>query len=159
MFRLKYVKLNEIEPEDLIPLLNKEATRAHLIDHELFDLKAVKDWIQSKVEMDSKPGCRVRAIMVGRQLAGWCGIQFEEGNYEMAVVIDDSYWGLGRRVFRDTMAWAKELGHTTIFIHLLHTRPEYRFLRKMSKNVCEGEIRGNRFTTYELEVNRFGRMD
>jgi hypothetical protein len=153
MYCLEYVKLDEIAPADFLPLLNKQTTRAHLVDHDLFDTDKVKEWIQSKIDVDSSPGCRVRAIAVDKQLAGWCGIQLEKGKFEIAVVIDDRYWGLGKSVFREIMVWAKELGHTTIFIHLLHTRPESRFLRKASKGVYESELLGSRFTTYELEVN------
>ncbi len=153
MHCIEYVKLSEIEPMAFLPLLNKQTTREHLIDHELFTLEGVKEWIQSKIDVDSLQGCRVRAIKVNDQLAGWCGIQTEEGKYEIAVVIEDSYWGLGKSIFREIMVWAKELGHRTIFIHFLHTRPEYKFLRKLSKNVYESELLGNKFTTYELEVD------
>ncbi|OMH29447.1 GNAT family N-acetyltransferase [Motiliproteus sp. MSK22-1] len=152
MYCLEYVKLSEIEPIEFLPLLNKQTTRDHLIDHELFDSNKVKEWIQAKINVDASPGCRVRAIRVDKQLAGWCGIQLEDGKYEIAVVIEDRYWGLGKTVFPDILTWAKELGHTTVFIHLLHTRPEYKFLRKMSKRVYESELLGTKFTTYELKV-------
>lgn len=91
--------------------------------------------------------------MVDKQLAGWCGIQREDGKYEIAIVIDDRYWGLGKKVFREMLGWAREFGHKTIYIHFLYTRPEYRFLRKISKNVYESVLMGSKFTTYELEVN------
>jgi len=152
MNQMEYVEFDKIEPTEFLPLLNKKTTREHLIEHTQFDIDTVKEWIQRKIEVNSSKACRVRAIVVDKQLAGWCGIQLEEGKYEIAIVIDDNHWGLGKSVFRDIMIWAKELGHTTIFIHFLHTRPEYKFLRKMSKNVYESELMGNKFTTYELEV-------
>lgn len=153
MYCLEYVKFEEIEPIDFLPLLNKQTTREHLIDHELFDTEKVKEWMRNKISVSASQGCRVRAITVDKQLAGWCGIQLEEGKYEIAIVVDDNYWGLGKSVFREIMIWAKELGHTTIFIHFLHTRPKYKFLRKMSKDMYESELLGSKFTTYELEVN------
>lgn len=153
MSRIEYVKLEEIEPTDFLPLLNKQTTRMHLIDHELFNAHSVKEWIQGKVDVDASEGCRVRAIMVDKQLAGWCGIQIEDGKYEIAIVISDRYWGLGKKVFREIFSWAKEFDHKTICIHLLHTRPEYKFLRKLAKNVYESELLGSRFTTYEFEVS------
>ena len=102
--------------------------------------------------MNATPGCRVRAIVVDGQCAGWCGVQYDNGEYEIAVVLDDSQWGLGRRIFRDLMIWAKELGHKTVSIHFLHTRPEYKFLRKIAQSVHESQILGNKFTTYTLAV-------
>ncbi|WP_420600561.1 N-acetyltransferase [Neptuniibacter sp.] len=149
---MEYVNFQEIDPADFLPLLNKQTTREHLIEHQQFDVVGVTEWMRDKIEVDSTPGCRVRAINVDSQLAGWCGIQADDGNYEIAVVLDDQYWGLGRSVFQDLMAWAKELGHSTVYIHFLHTRPEYRFLRKMSRRVFESEMMGERFVSYELEV-------
>ena len=149
---IEYIKLSEVNPAEFVPLLNKQKIRKHLINHPLFDVETAKAWLEAKVEVDSYQGCKVRAIFVDKQLAGWCGIQLEDEKYEIAIVIDDDYWGLGIKIFREIMSWAKELGHKTVFIHFLHTRPEYKFLRKISKNVYESELLGSKFTTYELAV-------
>jgi len=153
MRRIEYINLKNVVPEDFIPILNKRKTREHLVDHQLFDENAVNEWIKNKIMVDSTQGCKVRAIVIDKQLAGWCGIQLEDKKYEIAVVIDDGYWGLGRQIFVEIITWAKELGHKTVFIHFLHTRPEYIFLRKISKNIYESELLGSKFTTYELDVN------
>ena len=149
---VEYIKLDEVNPKEFVLLLNKQNIRKHLIDHQLFDIETVKAWIETKIEVDSSKGCKVRAIVVNQQLAGWCGIQLEDGKYEIAIVIDNNYWGLGRKIFREIMVWAKEFGHKTVFIHFLYTRPEYKFLRKISKNVYKSELFGNKFTTYEIAV-------
>ena len=152
MDNIVYVKLNELNSDQFIPLLNKQKLREHLMEHELFDESSVKQWLESKIKVDSSLGCKVRAIVIDKQLAGWCGIQLENEKYEIAIVIDDGYWGQGRKIFRELMGWAKELGHKSVYIHFLHTRPEYKFLRKISKNVYESELFGSKFTTYELSV-------
>ena len=152
MHYIEYVKFNEVKPEDFVPLLNKQKIREHLSDHHLFDVESVKAWVAQKIEVDAIKGCKIRAVFVEKQLAGWCGIQLDHEKYELAVVIDDDYWGLGRLIFRELMLWAKAFGHKTVFIHLLYTRPEYKFLRKISKNVCESELLGSKFRTYELVV-------
>jgi len=153
MKKIEYINFNDVTPKEFIPLLNKQKIREHLIDHQLFDERAVKEWVEAKIMVDSSQGCKVRAIVIDKQLVGWCGIQLEDEKYEIAVVIDDGYWGLGRQIFTEIMTWAKELGHKTVFIHFLYTRPEYKFLRKISKHVYESELLDNKFTTYELEVN------
>lgn len=152
MNTIEYLKLNEINPDEFIPLLNKLKIRQHLIEHEMFDADTVKAWIEAKIKVDSTSGCRVRAIVLKNQLVGWCGIQLEDEKYEIAIVIDDKLWGLGKKIFCDIMVWAKDLGHEKIYIHFLHTRPEYRFLRKLSRNIYESELYGNKFTSYELVV-------
>jgi len=152
MNRIEYVGLKEVDPTDFVPLLNKQKVREHLVDHQLFDADTVKLWLEAKIEMDSFLGCKVRAIIVDKGLAGWCGIQLEDKKYEIAVVLDDYYWGLGRKIFQEIMAWAKDLGHKTVYIHFLDTRPEYKFLRNISNNVYQSELLGRKFTTYELAV-------
>ena len=152
MIGIEYVKLDEVDPAEFLPLLNSQKIREHLVDHPVFDAETVRAWLAAKIEVDTSQGCKVRAIVVNAQLAGWCGIQLEGGEYEIAVVLDDDYWGLGGRVFREIMGWAKDLGHETVFIHFLHTRPEYGFLRRVAKNVYESELMGSKFRTYELAV-------
>lgn len=149
----KYIKLNKVRPNDFLSLLNSQKNREHLIKHEFFDEKIAKAWIESKIEVDSTDGCKVRAILYKNQLAGWCGIQLEEEKYEIAIVIDNQFWGLGKKVFSDMMCWAKELGHETVFIHFLNTRPDYKFLQKIAVNVYQSELLGNKFTTYQLAVD------
>ena len=152
MNTVEYVKLGEVDLNDLIHLLNNKKIREHLIEHELFNTNTVNAWIKAKMKVDSTNGCRVRAIIFNNQLVGWCGIQLEDEKYEIAIVIDDKFWGLGKNVFYDIMRWAKALGHDEIFIHLLHTRPEYKFLRRISTKVYESEHLGGKFTTYQLAV-------
>ncbi len=152
MSTVNYLRFNKINPGDFLPLLNNEKIRKHLIEHELFTIDTLTTWMNSKIEVDATSGCRVRAIVCGGELAGWCGIQLEEGKYEFAIIIDDKFWGLGKKVFQGMMCWAKELNHDDIFIHSLHTRPDYKFLKKIAKNVYESELFGSKFTTYQLTV-------
>jgi len=152
MKEIEYIKLEKLNPEDLRAMLNKQKVREHLIEHNLFDSNTIRSWIQEKCKVDCQNGCRMRGIVSNNSIAGWCGIQLQDGKYEIAIVLDDKFWGIGKRVFNDTLCWAKELGHNEVFIHFLHTRPEYRFLRKISKNVFETEMLGDKFTTYQISI-------
>lgn len=149
---IEYVKFSDVNPQDFLPLLNKLKIREHLIQHELFDINTTSAWMKSKVEVDGIEGCKVRAINVDNQLVGWCGIQFENDKYEIAIVIDDSSWGLGIKIFHEMMVWAKIIGHKEVYINFLHTRPKYKFLQKRSKKCYESELYGSKFNTYQLEV-------
>lgn len=154
MSEIEYIKFSDVNPDDLIRVLNNRKIREHLVDHDLFDAASIKEWINSKIKVDAIDGCKVRAIHASNQLIGWCGIQLENENYEIAIVIDNHYWGLGKNIFYDIVQWAKALGHEEIFIHFLHSRPEYKFLRKISENVYESEILGSKFRTYQIAINR-----
>ena len=152
MSTVHYVKFDDVIPVDFLSILNSQKNRKHLIEHDIFDESSAKAWIGSKIKVDSTDGCRVRAVIYKNKLAGWCGIQLEEEKYEIAIVIDSEHWGLGNIIFKDIMHWAKELDHKYVFIHFLHTRPEYKFLNKIAINVYETEMFGDKFTTYQLAV-------
>ena len=92
MNTVEYPKFNTIDPSDFLPLLNSKKIRKHLIEHELFTIDTLKTWMRSKMEVDATSGCKVRGIVYEGELAGWCGIQFEEGKYELAIIIDDKFW-------------------------------------------------------------------
>ena len=132
--------------------MNKQRNREHLVAHDIFDIDQVQAWMRDKIAVDASKGCRVRGVYVEDKLIGWCGLQFEKGQYEVAIVIDEQYWGIGKAIFTEVLGWAKALNHQVVCIHLLHTRPEYRFLKKMSKRVYTSELLGSKFTTYELQV-------
>jgi len=149
---IKYVNFSKVDPVDFLVLLNKQKLRRHLVKHDLFDIDSINNWIKAKLAVDAKPGCRVRAVLFNNELAGWCGIQFDNAEYEIAIIIDDCLWGAGKRIYKEVMRWAKELGHVEVVIHLLDSRPEYKFLRKLAKNVYKSEILGREFVTYQILV-------
>lgn len=152
MNNVNYLEFGEIEPADFLPLLNSQKLRQHLIEHDLFTADSLSAWINSKIEVDSISGCRVRGIVFEGELAGWCGIQLEEEKYEIAIIIDDKFWGLGKEVFQDMIRWAKEFDHDEVNINFLHTRPEYKFLKKIATSVTETELYGSKFICYQLAV-------
>lgn len=155
MNKIQYVPLDEIEPKKFLPILNKLNTRKHLMDHDVFDSESVKSWIDNKLDESRINGCIVRAVEFEGHLVGWCGVQSSELGFEIAIVLDDGCWGIGKEVFVSLMTWSKNYGHNLVYIHLLHTRPEYRFLRRLSQKVFLTEMLGDRFTTYELNVEDF----
>ncbi|MEX2964432.1 N-acetyltransferase [Microbulbifer sp. TYP-18] len=152
MGNLNYLRFTEINPDEFLPILNSEKIRKHLIEHDLFTIDTLKVWMEAKLEVDGQSGCRVRAIVFEGLLVGWCGIQLEGGKYELAIIIDDQFWGLGKQVFRDLMLWAREFGHKEVSMNLLNTRRDYRFLNKISKRVRDAELYGQQFTEYLLEI-------
>lgn len=149
---IDYAALSLTPIQEWLLLLNNEKVRKHLMPHPYFDETLLKQWLSEKIIEDGKPGCRVRAVMVGEQLAGWCGIQESEGGYELAVVVAPKFNGLGLRVYAELMTWAQNLGHKQVIIYFLHTRRLYRFLQKRALSVANCELYGQQFTRYILQV-------
>ena len=91
MTNIEYIQLQNINRTELLAVLNKERIREHLVSHELFDEQKLDSWIEQKSMVDSSKGCRVRGIIVANSVAGWGGIQFENGAYEIAIVLDERH--------------------------------------------------------------------
>jgi GNAT superfamily N-acetyltransferase len=148
----KYVDFRDIDPRVLIEVLNSEKVREHLMPHPLFDETSVRKWVAEKIEIDSTEGCYVRAVFIDEVPAGWCGIQKEKDDYEIAIILSDKFKGAGSKIFRHLIDKAKRFGHKEIAIHLLETRPVYKFLEKMASKRISSTISGHKFNTYIIKV-------
>ena len=152
MSEIEFLSFSQVNPEDLMAVMNEDSLRTHLIDHPYFDAQSARAWIDDKVKTDSMQGCRIRVVFIGGVLAGWCGIQPDDNGFELAIVISKNFWGFGISIFKTLMCWAKELGHKEVLFHLLESRREYKALNKMSTKVDKTELAGRCFTTYHVSV-------
>ncbi|NQZ32582.1 MAG: N-acetyltransferase [Oceanospirillaceae bacterium] len=152
MKKIEYKKFNALDPLEFMTVLNEQSIRSHLIAHGLFEESSVKEWVAGKIEVDAIAGCRVRAVYCDSQLVGWCGLQKEQAHFEVAIVISKNAWGIGSQIFREMMRWSVELRHKEVVIHLLETRPQYKFLQKISTRSYRTQMLGRQFTTYHLQV-------
>ncbi len=150
---LTYHNIDSSSTEDWLELLNSDLVRKHLVQHPVFTTDTVTIWLKSKIKVDQEPYCKVRAIQSDGKLIGWCGIQLESGEYELALVLSPKFWGHGREVMKQVKLWAKELGHTQLFAHLPQTRPQSKALESLfGKPIRASNIQGNNFNTYRIEI-------
>ncbi len=121
--------------------------------HDPFDHVLLANWIKQKNACDALPGCRVRGIRIDQQLAGWCGIQDDELGYEIGIILAKPFWGYGKLIFETMRVWAKEFGHSELIIHLHESRPNYKFLSKLSHNkITKSVILGHKFNSYHVQI-------
>lgn len=152
MSNIKFISFDHVDPNNLIVILNEDALRTHLIDHPSFDTKSIQRWMEDKKGVDAIEGCRVCAVFIDGELAGWCGIQPDDKGFELAIVLSQRFWGNGIAIFNTLMLWAKELGHSEVLFHLLDSRPENKALYKMATKVSKTQLSGRYFTTYYIPV-------
>jgi len=87
-------------------------------------MASLKEWVAGKVAVDSSKGCKVKGISVNGSVAGWCGIQFENGSYDLAIVLDQEAGGLGGSVFKDVRGWSSDLSMHHAVVHLFNPTPK-----------------------------------
>jgi len=151
---IEYLSFKQVDPKDLMDILNEDSLRTHLVDHPYFDETSIQAWIEDKIETDAVHGCRVRAVSISGTLAGWCGIQPDDNGFEIAIVISQRFWGSGVRIFKTLISWASELGHKEVIFHLLDTRREYKTLAKLATKVHHTQLLDRNFTTFYFSVER-----
>jgi len=150
---LTYHTLDVPPAEEWIELLNSDLVRKHLIQHPPFTTESLNVWLQGKIKSGQQPGCIIRAIHSDGKLAGWCGIQVESSDYELALVLSPKYWGQGRTAMNQVIKWAQELGHGHLLAHLPQTRPQTKALARLfGRPVAVNNIQGHVFNTYRIEI-------
>lgn len=159
MSTIEYSSFTLVSPEQLLIVVNEDELRTHLVNHEYFDSDTIREWMAEKIRISSLAGCRIRAVYIAGELAGWCGIQPYESGFEIAIVLSKRFWGHGIRIFKTVMRWALALGHDEIVFHLLDSRPEYKSLRKLAKKVEKTNLMDRVFTTYYISVRKSGHLE
>lgn len=154
MSEIEFHSFKQVSPEDFMEILNEDSLRTHLIDHPYFDSVSLQAWIDEKINVDSIQGCRIRAVYIDGELAGWCGIQPDDNRFELAIVISQKFWGFGISIFKSLIRWADKIGHKEVLFHLLDSRPEYKVLNKMASKVHKTELLGRCFTTYYIPIGK-----
>lgn len=154
MSEIEFLSFNQVDLESFLSIVNEDSLRTHLIDHPYFDSTSLQLWIEEKINLDSRQGCRVRAVYIDGVLAGWCGVQPDNNGFELAIVISQKFWGYGISIFKSLIGWAKDMGHEEVLFHLLDSRPEYKALYKISSRVNKTEQLGRIFTTYHIPVGK-----
>lgn len=152
---IEFRGFESVAPDALLQIVNQDALRMHLVDHDYFDRDSLRVWMNAKIELEKVPGCRIRGVYVDGSLAGWCGLQPDDSGVELAIVLSQPFWGAGISIFRSMMGWARDLGHEEVLFHLLESRPEYRSLNRLADRVVKTELMGRRFTTYYFTVDQF----
>ncbi len=74
MSEIEFLSFNQVNPEDLMAVVNEDSLRTHLIDHPYFDAISLQAWMEDKIKVDTIQGCRIRGVYINKVLAGWCGI-------------------------------------------------------------------------------------
>ncbi len=91
MSKIEYLNFEQVDPKELMAVVNEDSLRTHLVAHPYFDIQSIQVWMNQKIETDAMPGCRVRVVSVDGVIAGWCGIQPDEEGFEIAIVISKRF--------------------------------------------------------------------
>jgi hypothetical protein len=118
----------------------------------LFDEKQCLDWVKEKEKQWQDHGYGPWAFLVDNKFAGWGGLQYENGDADLALVLHPQYWGFGKKIFNQIIRRAfNEMGMESITILLPPTRNKLKRIYLLGFEL-ESEIMlsGELFIKYRL---------
>ncbi|MCH7337468.1 GNAT family N-acetyltransferase [Acinetobacter sp. NIPH 2699] len=118
----------------------------------IFDKEQCIAWVDAKEKHWEEYGYGVWAFLVDNKFAGWGGLQYEDGDADLALVLHPRYWGLGKQIFNRIINKAfNELNFRSITILLPPTRNKLKAIYSLGFKL-EGEITINHepFIKYRL---------
>ncbi|MEV0135785.1 GNAT family N-acetyltransferase [Dactylosporangium sp. NPDC050688] len=96
---LTLARLTEVDPADLIELMNDPRVRRHMpLAVGRFGGEDCVAWVAAKEAMWRERGYGPWAFLVDGVFAGWGGLQPEGDDVDLALVLRPAFWGHGRAV-------------------------------------------------------------
>lgn len=150
---IDFKRLGEVEDSQIIELMNHPLVRRRMpLSRDRFGKRDCDEFVAAKERMWSEHGYGPWAIVVDGQFVGWGGLQPENGEADLGLVLHPNYWGIGRTLYYEIIDRAfDEMGFETVTVLLPPARRRVRGLLRLGFEE-DGELMvgGQRFTRYRL---------
>ena len=153
--KLEFKHLHEIDCSEYIALHTNPLVRRQMpLTSDKFDEDDCREWIAAKERLWQEHGYGPWAFIVDGKFAGWGGLQPEEGDADLGLVLHPDYWGYGKVIYEEIIRRAfEEMGLESVTILFPPTRTRVKgILRLGFQPDGEVEIAGERFIRYRLHA-------
>jgi hypothetical protein len=130
---IEFKSLSEVNAQDIIDLMNSPLVRRQmpLLKGE-FTATDCENFVSAKTQMWKEHGYGPWAFVIDNQFAGWGGVQPEEGEADLALVLHPNFWGTGKTLYAMIVKKAfVELGLDSIQVLFPTTRTRVEGLLKL----------------------------
>lgn len=151
--QIEFKRLNEVDRAGIIDLMNNPLVRRQMpLTSDHFSEADCEGFIAGKERLWAEHGYGPWAFVVDGKFAGWGGLQPEEGEADLALVLHPDAWGLGKPIYDEIMRRAfGEMGFESVTILFPPSRTRVKgILRLGFQPDGEVEIGGERFIRYRL---------
>lgn len=150
---IKFKRLTEVDKSEIIDLMNNVLVRKQMpLFTEEFDETICKEFIAAKESLWTEHGYGPWAFIIDDQFAGWGGLQPENGEADLALVIHPNYWGKGKDLYKEIIKIAFDkmrLEFVTVLFPPSRTKVQ-GLLRLGFKKVDTITIQNKEFIKYRL---------
>ncbi|MBT8404870.1 MAG: GNAT family N-acetyltransferase [Gemmatimonadetes bacterium] len=144
--------LTEVDPADIIDLMNDPSVRRHLpLMRRPFDAEICAGFVAAKEGMWASHGYGPWALTQGDEFIGWGGLQPEGPDADLGLILKPTAWGVGRGLLERFLAFGFDQAELDSVIALLPPTRRGAALKRVGF-VTDGaaEIGGERFLRYRL---------
>ena len=146
-------RLPEIDPAEIIALMNDPQVRRHLpLASGHFGPAECERFVESKEKMWHQHGFGPWAFVQNDEFIGWGGLQPEDNDADIGLILRPQSWGVGRHLYEVIVSFAfQELGLDSVIAMLPPTRSRGGGLQWLGFEL-DGEalIAGERFVRFRL---------
>ena len=157
---LELIRLNDIDCADIIALHTDPRVLLHMpLAGGDFDESECKKWMAGKERQWEINGYGPWAFLIDGHFAGWGGLQLENGDADLALVLSPEYWGFGKTVYREIARRAfDDMGFESITALLPPGRVRVNVMHRLGFRT-DGEVRisGTTFIRYRKWAPGVGR--
>jgi RimJ/RimL family protein N-acetyltransferase len=151
---IEFKRLTEIKKSDIIELMNNPLVRRQMpLLKGDFSESICDKFIVAKEQLWAEHGYGPWAFTINDRFVGWGGLQPENGEADLALVLHPDYWGIGKVLYKEIIRRAfGEMGLTSITVLFPPTRTRIKGLLRLGfKEDKKFEIENERFIRYRLE--------
>jgi ribosomal-protein-alanine N-acetyltransferase len=150
---LRLVRLGEVDPQDVIRLMRDPRVRRHMpLSGDEFGPAECAAFVAAKDALWREHGYGPWAFLLDGVFAGWGGLQPEDGDADLALVLHPDFWGHGRMIADRILTEAfGPMGLDSVVVALPPTRGSAAaVIRRGFHRDGELTIAGRRFLRYRL---------
>lgn len=151
---IEFKRLTEVEKSDIITLMNHPLVRRQMpLTSDNFDESDCAEFIAGKERLWTEHGYGPWAFVVDGQFVGWGGLQPENGEADLGLVLHPDHWGIGKALYDEIIVRAfGEMGLKTVTVLLPPTRQRIKGLLRLGfREDGELAVSGERFIRYRLD--------
>lgn len=150
-------KLSTVDKKLIIELFNERLVKRHMpLASETFDESHYQAFLEAKKSIWQEYGFGPMAYFVNGEFIGWAGIQPDDGDFELALVLSPKFWGYGRYIYQELIKQAfDELNLESVTILFPPSRTRIKWILKAGfVEESKITIEGKAFIRYRLNSKR-----
>ena len=156
--KLEFKRMSTVDYSEYVMLNTHPLVMRQMpLSDEGFDEAACREWLTGKERIWEEHGYGPWAFIIDGKFAGWGGLQPENGDADLGLVLHPDYWGMGKSIYEEIIRRAfDEMKLESVTILLPPTRTRIKgILRLGFKPDGELEIEGEKFVRYRRSAQNY----